>query len=72
MDIESLETKAKELNIENTALKSLVQGRDLITFGFKPSKEFKEILDFALDLQIDENLIKEEILNKIITKYKIK
>jgi tRNA nucleotidyltransferase (CCA-adding enzyme) len=61
--------QAKDLNIENTALKSIVQGRDLITLGFKPSKEFKEILDFALDLQIDENLCKSEIIYKITKKY---
>ena len=64
--------KAKELNIQNTALKPLVQGRDLINLGFKPSKEFKNILDFALDLQIDENLNKDDILNKIKNIYIIK
>ncbi|UTJ07017.1 CCA tRNA nucleotidyltransferase [Arcobacter roscoffensis] len=57
--------KAKELNIENEALKPLVQGRDLIALGLKPSKEFKTILDYAMDLQIDENLEKEKILGKI-------
>ncbi|MFA9373157.1 MAG: hypothetical protein ACERKK_03265, partial [Poseidonibacter sp.] len=57
--------KAKELNIENSALVPLVQGRDLIKLGFKPSKEFKNILDFALDLQIDENMNKDNILDKI-------
>lgn len=61
--------QAKELNIENTALKACIQGRDLIALGFKPSKEFKEILDFALDLQIDDNLEKDKILDKIIDKY---
>ncbi|RXJ99160.1 polynucleotide adenylyltransferase [Arcobacter sp. CECT 8986] len=67
--IDWLLTKAKELNIQNSALKPLVQGRDLINIGFKPSKEFKEILDFAMDLQIDENLTKEEILVTIKNKY---
>ncbi len=61
--------KARDLNISQVALKSLVQGRDLINLGLKPSKEFKEILDFALNLQIDENANKEEILNNIIIKY---
>lgn len=61
--------QAKELNIENTALKPFVLGRDLIKLGLNPSKEFKEILDFALDLQIDENLDKSEIIDKIINKY---
>lgn len=61
--------KAKELNIENSALKPLVLGRDLIDLGYKPSKQFKEILDYALDLQIDENLDKETILKQIKIKY---
>ncbi|MAC83055.1 MAG: polynucleotide adenylyltransferase [Arcobacter sp.] len=61
--------KARELNISSAALKSLIQGRDLILLGMKPSKEFKIILNFALDLQIDENLNKEEILQRIKEKY---
>jgi tRNA nucleotidyltransferase (CCA-adding enzyme) len=50
--------KAKELDIHNEPIKPLVQGRDLIALGFKPSQKFKEILDFAFDLQLDENLKK--------------
>lgn len=61
--------KAKELNIENKAIEPLIQGRDLIALGFKPSKKFKEILEFAFDLQLDENLEKEFIINKIKEKY---
>ncbi len=64
-----LNEKAKELEIHNEPIKQLVLGRDLIALGYKPSKEFKEILEFAFDLQIDENLSKEEILNKITNKY---
>lgn len=54
--------KAQELNISKEPLKPLVQGRDLIVLGYKPSKEFGEILTFAFDLQIDENLEKEQII----------
>lgn len=61
--------KAKELDIHNEPIKPLVQGRDLIELGFKPSKEFKEILDFAFDLQIDVELEKSEILEKIKEEY---
>lgn len=61
--------QAKLLNIENNALKPYVLGRDLINLGLNPSKEFKQILDYALDLQIDENLTKEEILIYIKNKY---
>lgn len=64
-----LNEKANELEIHNEPIKQLVLGRDLIALGYKPSKEFKEILEFAFDLQIDENLSKEEILNKITNKY---
>ena len=61
--------KAMELNIHNEAIKPIVQGRDLIELGLKPSKEFKEILDFAFDLQVDENLGKSEIINNIKIKF---
>jgi tRNA nucleotidyltransferase (CCA-adding enzyme) len=61
--------KAKELDIHNEPIKQLVLGRDLIELGFKPSNKFKEILEFAFDLQIDENMNKEEIIKKIIEIY---
>lgn len=61
--------KAKELDIHNEPIKPLIQGRDLIELGFKPSKEFKEILDFAFDLQIEEELSKEDILKSILKNY---
>ncbi len=61
--------KAKELDIHNEPIKALIQGRDLIELGFKPSKKFKEILDFAFDLQIDDELSKDEIFKKIKEKY---
>ena len=61
--------KAKELNIENKAIEQLIQGRDLIDLGFKPSREFKYILDFAFDLQLDEHFFKDEIIEKIKEKF---
>lgn len=61
--------KAKELDIHNEPIKPIVQGRDLIELGFKPSSIFKEILDFAFDLQIDEDMQKEQIIKKIKEKY---
>eukprot|EP01029_Cantina_marsupialis_P026963 TRINITY_DN739_c1_g1_i2.p1 TRINITY_DN739_c1_g1~~TRINITY_DN739_c1_g1_i2.p1 ORF type:complete len:470 (-),score=55.53 TRINITY_DN739_c1_g1_i2:34-1443(-) len=64
--------KAREMNISQEGLKPLVQGRDLISLGLKPSKEFKDILEFALNLQIDENLDKDEIIDKIKLDYKNK
>ncbi len=61
--------KAKELDIHNEPIKPIVQGRDLIELGFKPSDKFKEILEFAFDLQIDENMKKDEIIKKIMEMY---
>ncbi len=63
--------EAKKLEVHNEPIKPLVQGKDLISLGLKPSKEFKKILDFAFDLQIDRNLDKEKILKKVIKLYKI-
>ena len=63
--------KAVELNIQNEPIKALVQGRDLIALGLKPSKEFKWILEFAFDLQIDENMQKENIIKEVQKKFKI-
>lgn len=62
---------SEELNISNEPLKPLVQGRDLMQLGYKPSPLFKKILDFAMELQIEENLDKEEILHKISEHYQV-
>lgn len=63
--------KAEELNIQNEPIKPIVLGRDLITLGLKPSKKFKEILDFAFDLQIDENMEKENIILEVKKNFKV-
>ena len=63
--------KAREMNISTEKLKPLVQGRDLIKLGIKASKEFKDILEYALNLQIDEDLDKEKILKKIENKFMV-
>ena len=61
--------KAKELDIHNEPIKPIVLGRDLIELGFKPSSLFKEILDFAFELQIEKEMTKEEIMDEIIIAY---
>ncbi|WP_323594105.1 CCA tRNA nucleotidyltransferase [Aliarcobacter butzleri] len=61
----------KNLDILNIPIKPLVFGKDLIKLGFVPSKKFKEILDFAFDLQIEDNLSKSNIIKKIRQQYKI-
>jgi len=40
-----LEQRAKELDVYTKPLKALVLGRDLISLGLAPSKEFKKILE---------------------------
>ncbi|MCT7562747.1 CCA tRNA nucleotidyltransferase [Aliarcobacter butzleri] len=60
----------KSLDILNTPIKPLVLGKDLIKLGFAPSEKFKEILDFAFDLQIEDNLSKSNIIEKIRQQYK--
>jgi len=68
--VKEVQILAKKLNILNTPLKPLVQGKDLLNLSFEPSQKFKEILDFALNLQINLNLSKDEILNKILRVYR--
>ncbi len=45
--------RAKELDVVNSAPKMLLQGRDLIALGLKPSKQFKEILDKVYEMQLE-------------------
>ncbi len=61
--------KAKELDIDKNPIKPLVQGRDLVNLGMNPSFKFKEILDFGFDLQIEEDMKKDEIIEEIRKKY---
>ena len=63
--------KAKELNIQNEALKPFVQGKDLLALGLKPGPHFKGILDFAFDLQIDEHMAKEQIIEELKKEYSL-
>lgn len=63
--------QARQMNISKEGLKPIIQGRDLISLGMKPGKEFKEILDYALNLQIDEDLEKEELLKAIKEKFRV-
>ncbi|WP_330848516.1 CCA tRNA nucleotidyltransferase [Aliarcobacter butzleri] len=60
----------KNLDILNTPIKPLVLGKDLIKLGFAPSEKFKKILDFAFNLQIEDNLSKSNIIEKIRQQYK--
>ena len=48
----------------------LVQGKDLINLGLKPSKEFCVLLNKAESLQL-EGFSKDEILSKLKDEFKL-
>jgi len=51
-NINRLRDRAKELNIFNNKAEALLQGRDLIALGLKPSAEFSKLLNEAYEAQI--------------------
>ncbi len=56
--------RAKELNVLDKPLKPLIEGKDLIALGLKPSPKFKEILNKAYAKQLERGFkTKEEALN---------
>jgi len=48
-----LHKEASKLNVKTNPLEHLLQGRDLIDLGLKPSPKFKEILDSVYGLQLE-------------------
>jgi len=54
-NINNLKTRAKELGVFHQEAKAVVQGKDIISLGIKPSKEFSIILDRAYRAQISGN-----------------
>lgn len=52
--IENIKTRAIELHVYNNKLEPLLQGRDIIKLGIKPSKEFSIILNEAYEAQMKE------------------
>ena len=50
---EWLAKRAEELNVSNTPIPPLLQGRDLMQAGLSPSKTFKVILQKAYEAQMD-------------------
>ncbi len=56
--------KAKVLNVEEEPIRPLLQGRDLIAIGLRPSKKFKELLDTVYLAQIEGEIsTRNEALN---------
>ncbi len=52
--------KSSNLNVANKPLDCIMQGRDLITLGFKPSPQFKEILDAVYAQQLEGSIASKE------------
>ena len=50
--LDKLQKRAKELDILNKKAEAILQGRDIIKLGLKPSKEFSKILERAYRAQI--------------------
>jgi tRNA nucleotidyltransferase (CCA-adding enzyme) len=61
---------AKMLNVEKYPVKNFIGGKDLIELGLKPSKDFKRLLDYAYNLQLDEKVVNKseaiDFIKKII------
>ncbi|MCT7472902.1 tRNA nucleotidyltransferase/poly(A) polymerase family protein [Aliarcobacter cryaerophilus] len=64
-DIDLILQKCEESDILNKALKPHIMGVDLLDLGFTPSGDFKNILNFAMDLQIKENLSKDDLKQRL-------
>lgn len=61
---ESILERAKILGVDQHAPKVLLQGRDLIALGYKPSGDFSKILSAVYALQIEGKISnKEEAIN---------
>lgn len=52
--------KARALHVQEKPLDNLLQGRDLIALGLKPSSQFKTILDEVYELQLDGKIVSKE------------
>lgn len=50
---EWLQSRARELNVQEQKPKPILQGRHLISKGMKPTEKFKKILDAAYEAQLE-------------------
>ena len=58
--INNLKIRAQELGVLHEKAKAIIQGKDIISFGIKPSKEFSKILDRAYTAQISGAFVTKE------------
>jgi len=71
--VQWLLNKAKEVNVHQEKMKALIMGSDLVTLGFKPGPKFTTILNWAYDLQIEqENYSKEKLLEMVLQEFNLK
>ena len=59
-NLDRLQNRAKELGVLNKKAEAIIQGRDIITVGLKPSNEFSKILDRAYSAQISGDFTTKE------------
>ncbi len=65
-NITKLTQRTKQLGIYHKALPPLIEGKDLVALGLKPSKEFSKILNEAYEKQMREEFYtKEEIMHHL-------
>jgi len=57
---EWLHDKSQKLHVQTKPLDNLLQGKDLIKLGLKPSPLFKKILDAVYELQLSGNIVTYE------------
>jgi len=60
VQIRTLQNKASKLGVLNAKMPALIQGRNIIALGIKPSKEFKMILDEAYQAQMRGEFASQE------------
>ncbi len=68
--IEKMKKDAKNSGVLHRALPPLINGKDLIKLGLKPSKQFKTILEKIYLDQLKGEKIDDLYLKKIVQKYK--
>jgi len=69
MTIKELEKRSKELGVFRKTLKPFIQGRDLIEYGMKPSKEFAYILNELYEKQMRGELKTKEEAQAFVTSH---
>ncbi len=57
---DGLEDRARLLGVYEKPLDVLLQGKDLIEMGFKPSSKFKEMLDAVYELQLSAKITSKD------------